>query len=153
VNDQNPSGVLVGRAGEPFTFVVERGKIAEFARVTGSTDRAHFEGPAPVSPPTFLMASAHWASDESNALLGVPMDMTTALHGGQEFVFYGEPPRAGAELRAQMRVESTFVKANKRGGDMRFTITVTEFRDTNGVLVAESRTTGIEMGKVPAPED
>jgi hypothetical protein len=152
VNDQNPSEALVGRTGEPFTFVIERGKVAEFARATGSTDQAHFEGSAPVSPPTFLMASAHWASEKSNALYGVPMDMATALHGGQEFVFYGEPPRAGAELCAQMRVESTFVKANKRGEDMRFTITVTEFRDTNGVLVAESRTTGIEIGNVQARE-
>jgi hypothetical protein len=149
VKDQNPAEALVGRMGEPFTFVVERGKVAEFARATGSTDQAHFDGPAPVSPPTFLMASAHWASEESNALYGVPIDMTTALHGGQEFVFYGAPPGAGTELCAQMRIESRYVKVNKSRGDMTFTVTVTEFRGTDGVLVAESRMTGIEMGEVP----
>lgn len=144
---------LVGRTGEPFEFVVEKGKIMEFARATKADNSAYFDGAHPVSEATFLMASAHWTNEKSNALYGVPMDLKNVLHGEQEFVFYGEPPRAGTELTGQMRVENVFTKAGKRGGDMRFTVTVTEFRDRSGKLVAESRTTRIETGKTPAKEN
>jgi hypothetical protein len=40
-----------------------------------------------------------------------------------------------------------YEKEGKRGGTMRFTEVVTEFRDASGVLVAESRSTTIETSK------
>jgi hypothetical protein len=143
---------LIGRTGEPYEFVVEKGKIVEFARATKTENPEYLRGETPLSEPTFLMASAHWSHEKANALYGVPMDLKNVLHGEQEFVFHGEPPRAGAKLTAQMRVENVFTKAGKRGGDMKFTVTVVEFRDPAGKVVAESRSTRIETGKTPPKE-
>jgi hypothetical protein len=143
---------LIGRTGEPYEFIVEKGKIVEFARATMSTNPDYLAGRTPLIEPTFLIASAHWANEKSNALYGVPMDLKNVLHGEQEFVFHGEPPRAGDELTAHMRVENYFTKEGKRGGEMRFTVTVTEFRDAAGTLVAEGRATRIETGKTPPKE-
>jgi hypothetical protein len=143
---------LIGRTGEKFDFVVEKGKVVEFAKSTMSTNPDYLTGENPLSEPTFLMAAAHWMNEKSNALYGVPQDLRNVLHGEQEFVFHGEPPRAGAKLSAQMRVENIFTKAGKRGGEMRFTVTVTEFRDETGKIVAESRSTRIETGQTPPKE-
>ena len=47
----------------------------------------------------------------------------------------------------QTRVEEIYEKEGKRGGAMTFVVTVTEFRDATGTLVAEARSTAIETGK------
>lgn len=139
-----------GPAGQPYAFEVERGKIREFARATKARDGAYFDDPVPVAPPTFLASSAFWVGPGSSPL-GV-RNWSRILHGEQEFVFHGPPPRAGQSLVAQQRVEDTYEKQGRRGGTMRFTIVVTEFRTPDGDLVAESRSTVIETSK-PAGED
>ena len=45
------------------------------------------------------------------------------------------------------RVDDIYEKEGKRGGTMTFVITVSEFRDESGTLVAEARSTAIETGK------
>ena len=77
------------------------------------------------------------------------MDLRRLLHGGQEYVFHGPPPRAGVELTMQTRVDKIYEKEGKRGGTMTFVETVTEFRDPDGKLVAEARSTAIETGQAP----
>jgi hypothetical protein len=139
-----------GPAGQPYSVEVERGKIREFARATKARDTAYFDDPTPVAPPTFLASSAFWAGPASSPL-GV-RNWSRILHGEQEFVFHGPPPRAGQSLVAQQRVEDTYEKQGRRGGTMRFTILVTEFRTPDGELVAESRSTVIETSR-PAGED
>ena len=49
-----------GAAGEPFVMDIERGKVHEFARATGSEHQAYFTGDAPVVPPTFLTTQFFW---------------------------------------------------------------------------------------------
>ena len=144
---------LVGRQGAPFQMVVERGKIREFARATKSSNPEYLEGEHPLSPVTFLSASGFW-QDESNSPWGDgPRNYERILHGEQEFVFFGEPPRAGAVLTGISRIDRIYEKAGRRGGAMNFTDTVTEFRDETGKLVAESRTTVIETGQPPSEGD
>lgn len=144
---------LVGRQGAPFQMVVERGKIREFARATKSSNPEYLEGEHPLSPVTFLSASGFW-QDESNSPWGDgPRNYERILHGEQEFVFFGEPPRAGAILTGISRIDRIYEKAGRRGGAMNFTETVTEFRDEMGKLVAESRTTVIETGQAPSEGD
>jgi hypothetical protein len=75
------------------------------------------------------------------------MDLRRLLHGGQEYVFHGPPPAAGSELSVQTRVDEIYEKEGKRGGVMTFVVTVTEFRDAAGILVAEARSTAIETGR------
>lgn len=140
---------LEGRTAKPFTMVVEAGKIREFARATKSQNPAYDGGPQgqPISPATFLMSAQFWQSAENSPLAGVELNWERILHGEQEFVFHGTPPRAGDVLRGQARIDKVFEKAGKRGGTMIFTEQVTDFRDQSGRLVAELRSTMIETSK------
>jgi hypothetical protein len=140
---------LEGRTGQPFTMVVEAGKIREFARATKSRNPAYDGGPTgqPVSPATFLMSSAFWQGPDASPLAGVELNWERILHGEQEFRFTGPPPRAGDVLTGQSRIDRVYEKAGKRGGTMAFTEQVTEFRDAGGNLVAELRSTMIETSK------
>jgi N-terminal half of MaoC dehydratase len=143
---------LEGRVAAPFTMVVELGKIREFAIATKSTNRAYFgePGSAPVSPVTFLASSALWQTDANNPMAGANLERQ--LHGEQEYVFHGEPPRAGTVLTGMTRIDRVYAKQGRRGGTMTFTEIVTEYRDAVGRLVVESRAIGIETSK-PAGAD
>lgn len=140
---------LEGRTGKPFTMVVEAGKVREFARATKSQNPSYDGGPqgAPISPVTFLMSAQFWQSSENSPLSGVDLNWERILHGEQEFVFHGPPPRSGDVLTGQARIDRIYEKAGKRGGTMTFTEQVTEFRDAAGALVAELRSTMIETSK------
>jgi hypothetical protein len=96
------------------------------------------------------MTSAFWLTPDNDPGVG-RQDRARVLHGEQEFVFHGPPPRAGTVLTGQRRISDVYVKTGKRGGEMSFMDVVTEYRDETGRLVAESRSTTIETGK-PATE-
>jgi hypothetical protein len=140
---------IEGRAGEPFTMLVELGKIREFARATKSRNSAYDGAPGdrPVSPTTFLMSAAFWTGPRSDPWVGLDRNFERLLHGEQEFVFHGEPPRAGDQLTGRSRIDRVYTKQGKRGGEMRFTETVTEYRDAAGRVVAEVRGTSIETSQ------
>jgi hypothetical protein len=128
-------------------WVVERGKIGEFARaVLNESD--DYSQPDAVAPPTFPQTLAFW-----RARAGRPrqpgrsgMDMRRVLHGEQEFE-YVRPLRAGDVLTATSHVKDEYEKEGKRGGTMRFVITETVFRDPEGEVVAYSRGTTIVTSK------
>jgi hypothetical protein len=146
----------IGLKDEPYEMVVERGKVREFATATKSSNPAYKEDPEPVSPPTFLVTSTFWTPAAlrpgGSLFKKVNLDMRRVLDGGREFVFHGPPPKAGTTLTAQNRVEDIYEKEGKRGGTMTFVVTVQEFRDDKGDLVAEMRSTAIETGKPPSEE-
>lgn len=127
--------------GRPVEFVIERGAVRLFARAVQSTSPEH-QGEDAVIPPTFLMSVAQWMPDDSRVPVG--FERARLLHGGQEFLFHGEPPRVGARLMAQERVLERYEKTGRKGGLMRFAVVATEFRDAAGRLVAETRSTLIE---------
>lgn len=137
---------LEGRCGDPFVMAVELGKIREFARATKSRNPSYdgVPGDTPVIPGTFLASSAFWQRRESNPLADAPVNWARILHGEQEFIFHGPPPRAGAILTGVARVDHVFEKVGKRGGTLTFIEQVVEYRDQTGRLVAESRSTAIE---------
>lgn len=143
---------IEGRTGAPFTMVVELGKIREFARATKSDHPEYLEGDHPVSPVTFLQTSIFWQTRANSPYGEGPTNFERLLHGEQEFIFHGEPPRAGAVLTGQSRIERVYQKEGRRGGLMTFTESVTEFRDEQGRLVAESKTTGITTERAPSEE-
>jgi hypothetical protein len=140
---------LEGRTAAPFTMVVELGKVREFARATKSDNPDYLNDPGdhPVSPGTFLMSAAFWQKPENSPLNGVALNWHRVLHGEQEFVFHGAPPKAGDVLTGVSRIDRVYEKAGKRGGTMSFAETVTEFRNAAGALVAESRGTLIETSQ------
>ena len=130
-----------GTRGTEYEMVVERGKIAEFAAAMQSQNPA-YAGTDAVVPPTFLISSALWAPE--GAAVDHGFDRRRLLHGEQEFIFHGPPPRAGQVLKVSDQVVDRYEKPGKRGGMMRFAVVVTEYRDEGGALVAEARKTLIE---------
>jgi hypothetical protein len=139
---------LVGRQGQPFELVVERGKIAEFARATHARDASYYEAAEPVSPPTFLATTAHWSRNELALLDGVG-DPQRRLHGEQAFEFHGPPPRAGTRLRALPSIEAAYEREGRRGGRLRFYVLATHFTDASERLVAVARMTVVETERPP----
>jgi hypothetical protein len=131
----------VGTRGTEYEMVVERGKIAEFAAAMQSQNPA-YAGPGAIAPPTFLMSGALWAPEGAGAEVG--FDRRRLLHGEQEFIFHGPPPRAGQVLKVSDQIVDRYEKPGKRGGMMRFAVVVTEYRGEDGALVAEARKTLIE---------
>lgn len=137
----------VGTRGRPFEMPVEYGKIREFALAMQSEAPA-YQGPDAVVPPTFLTNATRWVPDGHQVDVG--FDRRRLLHGEQEYVFHGPPPRAGQVLTATQHIADRYEKAGKRGGTMRFAVVVTEFRDADGTLVAEGRSTLVETAKPAA---
>jgi hypothetical protein len=138
---------MVGRTGPTFDMVVERGKVREFARATGSDHPEYLDGPEPPAPPTFLATVAFWQPPEANDLYRqLDIDLRRLLHGEQEFVFWHEPPRAGTTLHCQTVVEEIYEKEGRRGGVMTFVVMRTDFTDDDGEVVAQARSTAIETG-------
>ncbi|MGF7237789.1 MAG: FAS1-like dehydratase domain-containing protein [Frankia sp.] len=137
-------------AAEPFTMDVEAGKVREFAKAVKSGNPANLGRDQPISPPTFLASCAFWQGPENGPALDAGLDLARVLHGGQEFVFHGPPPRAGTRLTGRSRIDRSYTKEGRRGGAMTFTEMVTEFRDEADVLVAEMRSTMIVTSQPPA---
>jgi N-terminal half of MaoC dehydratase len=131
----------VGTRGTQYEMVVERGKIAEFAAAMQSRHMA-YAGPGAIVPPTFLMSSSLWAPE--GAAVDVGFDRSRLLHGEQEFIFYGPPPRAGQVLKVSDQIVDRYEKPGRTGGMMRFAVVVTEYRSEDGTIVAEARKTLIE---------
>ena len=137
----------VGLTDEPSTMPIERGKIREFARSCKTNNPAYVEERGPVAPPTFLTTVNFWAGGGKSPMQRLDIDLRRLLHGGQEYVFHGPPPRAGTKLTVTSHVAERYEKQGSRGGTMTFTVSVQEFRDESGRLVAEGRTTSILTSK------
>ncbi|WP_236794727.1 MaoC family dehydratase N-terminal domain-containing protein [Amycolatopsis sp. GM8] len=131
-----------------FEFPLERGKIREFARATHAGHPAYRSDDA-VIPPTFLAARAFWKTDDEDPVPGLGLDRGRTLHAGEEFRFHGRVPRAGETLRVSTRIGEEWHKEGRRGGALRFVTVVTEYRDADGELVAESIATAVETAKPP----
>jgi N-terminal half of MaoC dehydratase len=144
-----PSDDRVGITDEPSSMPLERGKIREFARACYDDNPEYVDAATPPVPPTFLTTRNFWMSAATSPLARVGLDLRRLLHGGEEYVFHGPPPRAGEELTFQTRVDKIYEKEGKRGGTMTFVETVVEFRDTDDRLRVECRSTAIETGRPP----
>src|SRR5690606_27496333 len=86
-----------GRRGGRMSFEVpiERGKIREFARATGSSNPA-YDAPDAVIPPTFLtVAGNFWATPADLPMADLGFELARVLHGEEEYEFFGPPARAG----------------------------------------------------------
>ena len=128
---------------------IERGKIREFAKATGSKNPDYDKDGAPI-PPTFLTTAGNFWRTGVHPTAQLGFELARVLHGEEEYEFFGPPPHAGQTLTFESRLGEQWEKEGKRGGVMKFAKLVTEFRDEAGTLVAEQRTTVIETGKAPS---
>jgi len=131
---------------------IERGKIREFAKATGSKNADYDKADAPV-PPTFLTTAGNFWRSGVHPTAELGFELARVLHGEEEFEFFGPPPHAGDTLTFSTRIGEQWEKEGKRGGTMRFAQLITEFRNGAGELVAEKRTTMIETGRAPVSSE
>lgn len=139
-----------GTAGEAYELMVERGKVREFAMATGCTDPSYYQDEHPIVPPTFLATSAFWEGSRSSVLRNAALPWGRLLSGGSEYVFHGDPLRAGAALTARQEVDRVYTKAGRRAGVMTFIEFTTTFADPAGNVVAEEHHLTIQTSSAPA---
>jgi hypothetical protein len=142
----------VGITDEPTTIPLERGKIREFALACFDDNPEYVESASPPVPPTYLTVRNFWMTAATSPLARVGLDLRRLLHGGEEYVFHGPPPRAGEDLTMQTRIDRVYEKQGKRGGTMTFVESVTEFTDVDGALRVECRSTAIETAQPPSDD-
>jgi acyl dehydratase len=142
------------------TFVVEAGKIAEFAMAVSQKDakeqikpiyadpevakKAGYPG-IPV-PPTFPTSFMFWTGGGFFGIVkDLGVDISRLLHGEEEFEYFGTMC-AGDVIIGQMKVIKMFdrEKRDKPGTFMSFTILETEMKNQRGELVVKVRTTLVE---------
>jgi hypothetical protein len=157
---------------EGFRFPVDRTGILTFAAALGETNRIYWDEDyarrtplgGVVAPPTFVASSAHW--NPRAGLRGVrripapPEGAEPArpaegggggggggstarlLHGEQRFEYH-KPLRAGMVLTVTGRPGRTWEKEGRRGGRLRFSESIAEYRDEQGELVVTATSVGI----------
>ena len=124
-----------------WTYSVEAGKIAEFARAVGASvlDRV---------PPTFAMAVGAEAVERLLTSI-LPLDRKRAVHGEQAFDYHA-PIRAGMTLRCRADLVSDVVKPVRAGGEMRVvTVGITHRDAASGAVVLGETMTIIEKAATP----
>jgi acyl dehydratase len=130
-------------------FPVEATHILMFARAIGDPNPAYSDPDSAeakaagglVAPPTFAMAGSQF--DPDNPLRpkpgepwfgsgrepsGAVREGGGVLHAEQSFEYH-QPIRAGMVLTGTQRDGRTWEKESKRGGLLRFSETITEYRD------------------------
>ncbi|MET0627558.1 MAG: MaoC family dehydratase N-terminal domain-containing protein [Acidimicrobiia bacterium] len=145
-------------------FPVEASHILMFARAIGDPNPAYVDPDSPeaqalggvVAPPTFSMAGSQF--DPDNVLRpkpgepwfgsgrepsGAVSEGSGLLHAEQVFEYH-QPLRAGMELVATEREGKSWEKESKRGGLLKFSETITDYRDAaTGELVVSATLVGV----------
>ncbi len=145
-------------------FPVEAGHVLVFRRAIG--DPAAVYDAEAVAPPTFVAAGAQF--DPDNPMRPRPGEPWTGsgrtrsgtaganggggastLHAEQHFTYH-RPVRAGDVLTASSRPGGEWTKEGRRGGTLRFTEFVTEYRDGSGELVVTARSVAVMTSHAPS---
>ncbi len=147
---------IIGLTGPDYEFIVERGKIAEFAAATHSSN-PDFDGDRAVVPPTFLtVAGNYWGytleTPRDTVFSDLGIDTSLLLHAEEEYEFFAPPPRVGDRFTVRLRIADIIEKQGRRGGKLTFYKFETEFRNDQGELQAVQRTTCVQTEKVPEQE-
>ena len=158
----------------PERFPVEASHIMMVARAIGDPNPAYSDPHSPeakaaggiVAPPTFAMASWQFEPehplrpDPARPWFGSGREPTGIVRGGgsggggggggggglhaEQHFEYHQPMRPGMVLTTTQVPGSTWEKESKRGGKLKFSETVTEFRDaSSGELVVTARMVGV----------
>ncbi|MFC8178768.1 MaoC family dehydratase N-terminal domain-containing protein [Rhodococcus sp. NPDC057297] len=140
------------RVLDSVTIEVETGKIREFARATGATDRVHTDDSAataagfdslPATPTHVVVAGHHRNQQEFVRSLGLAIERIVV--GSVEWE-YARPLVAGDRITGTRRVVDDTTKEGKRGGSMRLVTLETDWVDDSGRTVVTQREVLIERG-------
>lgn len=155
-------------------FPIDRTAILNFAAAVGETNPiywdAAFAKTTPlgdvVAPPTFGIASALWNPEYGlrgtrqipprsepkaprEAGGGGGGSLARVLHGEQRFE-YKKPLQPGMRLTVSSRSGKSWEKEGKKGGKLKFSETITEYRDASGDLVLVATSVGVLTEKAVA---
>ncbi|MGA2782576.1 MAG: MaoC family dehydratase N-terminal domain-containing protein [Smithella sp.] len=150
----------LGMEFAPYTFEVEKGKIAEFAMAIYQkenkdqisplyTDREAAQNAGfkdIIAPPTFQTCFALWASGGLMPLIqALNINLIRLLHGEEEYYYLGAI-HPGDIMTGKSKVVEMYEKEkkDKPGKVMEFTVIETEIRNQRGELVIKSRSTLVE---------
>lgn len=142
---------FIGYQFEPFRFVIERGKIREFALAVGDDNPLYVDQKAADAagltditiPPTFPTAMDMWGGPTFFDLVETfQLDMLKVLHGEQEYEYLADV-YPGDEITATIRVTDAITKQGSSGG-MHLITLATEYANQRGELVLIGRSTIIE---------
>lgn len=152
-------------------FPVEAGHIMMFARAVGDDNPVYRDEDAAkasevggiIAPPTFVQASAQFDPDyrlrpkPGEPWFGSGKDATgtpdtgggtaaRGLHAEQHYEYHRHL-RPGDVLSATVKPGESWEKQGRRGGLLKFSETVIEYRDQNGDLVVTARSIGVVTEK------
>jgi len=149
-----------GMVFAPFTFEVEKGKIAEFAMAVSQAESKAQVKPIYVDanaakaagygdivpPPTFQTAFSNWSGEGIiSKLEELNIDIGRMLHGEEEYEYFALI-HPGDVITGITRVADVYEK-EKRGRPgklMEFTVFETELKNQRGELVIRSRSILVE---------
>jgi acyl dehydratase len=142
----------VGKRFPPYEFLVERGKIKEFADAIGDSNPIYrdpeYAAASPVggilAPPTITRSFLYETRDSVEALN--VKDWSYIVHGEQEFEYLA-PILAGDVLTAQDTIVSIVEKESRRAGKLQIAVIETVFHNQRGEKVQIARRTLVETGK------
>ena len=118
---------MTGDILEEWDFLVEAGKVREFARAV--RDPASQDAD-PVPPPTFpIVISSDFIERLVTKYLDI--DRSRTVHGEERYEYF-RPIRVGDVLHCTGRIVSDEVKTGRRGGRMRVITAVVDFRSRDG---------------------
>src|SRR5262245_33915968 len=157
-----------------FSFPVDATAIMLFASAIGETNPVYYDEQTArrtplggvIAPPTFAAASAHWnprhmfrgvrripappaakpGADAERPERGEGGPVARILHGEQRFEYHREL-RPGMRLVVSVRPGKSWEKEGRRGGRLRFSEVVSEYRDEAGKLVVTATSVGIVTGQ------
>jgi acyl dehydratase len=141
----------IGKEFEPFRFVVERGKIREFALAIGDDNPiyvdpevAKSEGFVDVTiPPTFPTVIDMWGGPDFFQLVkALELNPLKVLHGEQEYEYLGDV-YPNDEITAAVKVADAKTKMGNSGGMNLFTLE-TVYSNQHGEVVLRARSTIVE---------
>ena len=168
----------MAKQSEGYLFHVDPTSIMLFASALGETNPIYYDDEFArttplgrvIASPTFAIAAAHWnPSYPLRGIRKIPLApprpvappaglgeesgggeagaLARGLHGEQRFQYHKnlEP---GMHLRVTTRRGSSWEKQGRRGGVMKFSESVTEYRDTDGELVVTATSVGITTSKL-----
>src|SRR5262249_43882291 len=152
-------------------FPVEAGHIMMFARAVGDDNPIYYdeayakttEVGSIIAPPTFAQASAQFDPDyalrpkigqpwfgSGKEPTGIKREKSSGgggggggLHAEQHFEYHRHI-KTGDVLTATVKPGKTWEKEGKRSGKLKFSETITEYRDQKGELVITARGVGVQ---------
>ncbi|MDG2306639.1 MAG: MaoC family dehydratase N-terminal domain-containing protein [Candidatus Binatia bacterium] len=155
-----------------FRFPVEAGQVLQFARAIGDSNPVYTDPDSPaakaaggvLAPPTFTQAADHyepgyirrpepgvaWFGSGTEPISATEGAFNTeggsGFHAEQRFEYH-QPVRPGQMLTVEVKPGNMWEKDGRRGGKLKFTETVQEFRDESGALVVTATFVGVTTEK------